>query len=303
VIVLEQKKIYIAEVSLVVITIIWGLGFPITDVAINIGFQANKIMVGRFLIAGILLTIVYYRKLKLIDRKIIIYGVITGLFLFFGFFFQTLGNVFTTSSKNGFITQLNIVFVPFLYFLFFRKKVDIYNILSVVIAVMGMFVLSEIYVQDAVFNIGDFYTLLCAIMVAFHVVTGSYFMKKHEFDPAIFVLINIYTAMIISIFAMLIFDTYPSITVVDLWPLVFLGVLNTALGFLVQSYALKISLPTRISLIVALESVFAAIGAVLILHEVVSYSLVIGGLLILGAVLFNEVKPFKKNRKILKEVI
>lgn len=297
-----QNKVYFAELSLVVITIIWGLGFPITDIAITIGFQANTIMVGRFVTASVLLTIVYYKRLKNIDRKIILYGVITGLFLFAGFFFQTLGNVYTTSSKNGFITQLNIVFVPFLYFMFFKKKVDLYNIISVIIAVVGMMILTEIYVENTLFNIGDFYTFICAVMVAFHVVTGSYFMKKHEFDPALFVLINIYTSMVISFISMLIFDSYPSIVVFDLWPLVFLGVLNTALGFLVQSYALKISLPTRISLIVALESVFAAVGAVIILSETVSYSLVIGGVLILGAVVFNETKPFKKNRIIVEEV-
>lgn len=300
---MEQKKIYFVELSLVVVTIIWGLGFPITDVAINIGFQANTIMVGRFLTASILLTIVYHKKLKLINRKIVLYGIITGLFLFSGFFFQTLGNVYTTSSKNGFITQLNIVFVPFLYFLFFRKKVDFYNILSVIVAVIGMIILSDIFIENSAFNIGDFYTLLCAVMVAFHVVTGSYYMKKHHFDPALFVLINIYTAMVTSVIAMLVFDTYPSIGIVDLWPLLFLGVLNTALGFLVQSYALKISLPTRISLIVALESVFAAIGAVLILNEVVSSSLVIGGVLILGAVLLNEVKPFRKKKIIIEEIL
>ena len=93
---------------------------------------------------------------------------------------------------------------------------------------------------------------------------------------------------------MLVFDTYPNATLFDYWPLLFLGVLNTAFGFLVQSYALKISLPTRVSLIVALESVFAAIGSVLILNEVLSVSVLIGGVLILSAVVFNEIKPFKK---------
>ncbi len=139
-------------------------------------------------------------------------------------------------------------------------------------------------------------------MIAFHVVTGSYYMKKLHFDPALFVLINIYTSMVMSIVAMLLFDTFPTIEVIDLWPLIFLGVLNTALGFLVQSYALKASLPTRVSLIIALESVFAAIGAVLILNETMSYSLVIGGFLILSAVLLNEIKPFRKNRDIVEEI-
>ena len=217
------------------------------------------------------------------------------MFLFGGFYFQTLGSAFTTPSKNGFITQLNIVFVPFLYLLFFKKLIDGYNIISVLIAIVGMIFLMELSVNNFQVNIGDIYTFICAIMVAFHVVTGSYYLKKHELDPALFVLINIFTAMILSFIFMILFDELPTITIGNFWPLIFLGILNTALGFSVQSYALKVSLPTRVSLIVALESVFAVIGSVLIIGEVLSYGVVIGGFLIISAVVFNELKPFKNK--------
>ncbi len=292
---MTDKKVIFAEVSLFFVTIIWGLGFPITRIAIDLGFGANTIMVGRFLTATIVLAVVYRKKLKHIDSKLIIYGSIAGVFLFLGFFFQTLGNAATTPSKNGFITQLNIVFVPYLYYLFFKKKVDIYNGLSIILAVFGLFLLS--YEQGTFnnFNIGDFYTLICAIMVAFHVVTGSYFQKTHDFDPALFVLINITISAVFSVVAALIFETLPPVIIYMYWPLVFLGVFNTALGFLVQSYALKLSLPTKVSLIVALESVFAVIGSVLIVDELLNAQLVIGGLLIIGAVLFSELKPFRRR--------
>jgi drug/metabolite transporter (DMT)-like permease len=296
VIYIDNKKVIISELSLVVITIIWGLGFPITEIAINYGFGANTIMVGRFLTASILLTIVYFKRLKNINKELLLYGIITGVFLFLGFYFQTLGNAFTTASKNGFITQLNIVFVPLLYFLFFKKKVDLYNVLSVIIAVIGMFVLAEVGLNVLHINIGDFYTFICAIMVAFNVVTGSFFQKKYDFDPALFVLINIYTAMVFSVIAMILFEEVPILTMNNVWPLVFLGVLNTALGFLVQSYTLKISIPTRVSLIVALESVFSAIGSVILLQEVLGVSVLFGGSLIIFAVIFNEIKPFKKKK-------
>jgi drug/metabolite transporter (DMT)-like permease len=290
-----HKRTVFAEVSLFFVTIIWGLGFPITKIAVNAGFGANTIMVGRFLTATIILSAVYYRRLKKIDKKILMLGVITGVFLFLGFFFQTLGNVHTTPSKNGFITQLNIVFVPYLYVLFFKKKVDIYNILSIIVAILGLFLLSYEAGSFNGFNIGDFYTLLCAVMVAFHVVTGSYYQKKYDFDPALFVLINIITSAIFSIIFALIFETLPDVGMIMYWPLIFLGLFNTALGFLVQSYALKLSLPTKVSLIVAMESVFAAIGSVLILNEIITLQLVIGGLLIITGVLLSELKPFKKR--------
>ncbi len=296
---MSNKKVVFAESALVVVTIIWGLGFPITKIAVNSGFGANAIMVGRFLTASIILSVIYFRRFKNINRQILIYGIITGIFLFLGFYFQTLGNVYTTPSKNGFVTQLNIVFVPYLYFLFFKKKVDKYNIISVVVAMIGMFIL--MYDNDFFggINKGDIYTFICAIMVAFHIVTSSYYQKRFDFDPALFVLINILVSMVFSVAFMLIFDEFPvDIILIDLWPLVFLGVLNTALGFLVQSYVLKISIPTRVSLIVALESVFAAIGSVLIINEILSIQIVIGGILIISGILITELKPF--NNKMIK---
>ena len=291
---MSNKKVVFAELALVMVTIIWGLGFPITKLAVNSGFGTNTIMVGRFLTASIILSLVYFRRFKNINKQIIKYGIITGIFLFFGFYFQTLGNVYTTPSKNGFITQLNIVFVPYLYFLFFNKRVDKYNIISVVVAMIGMLIL--MYDNEFLkgINKGDIYTFICAIMIAFNVVTGSYFLKKYDFDPALFVLINILISMVLSIIFMLLFDSFSAnISVIDLWPLLFLGVFNTAIGFLVQSYALKISVPTRVSLIVSLESVFAAIGSVLIINEVLSIQIVIGGILIISGILITEIKPFK----------
>ena len=292
---MANKKVLYAELSLVVVTIIWGLGFPITKIAVNMGYGANTIMVGRFVTASIILSVIYYKKLKTINKTILKYGIITGVFLFFGFYFQTLGNVYTTPSKNGFITQLNIVFVPFLYYLFFRKKVDIYNVISVIVAVFGMFLLSFDSNGFTGINIGDIFTFFCAIMVAFHVVTASYFQKKYNFDPATFVIINIYTSMVISVIFMALFETLPNISIINMWPLLILGVFNTAFGFLVQSYALKISLPTRVSLIVAMEAVFAAIGSWLIIGEIITIQIAIGGFLIISGILITELKPFKKK--------
>jgi len=288
------KKASFAELALFLITIIWGLGFPITKIAINYGFGPSAIMVGRFLIATIVLLIVYRKRIFPINYVAVKYGVITGVFLFFGFYFQTLGNVYTTASKNGFITQLNIVFVPYLYFVFFKKKMDFYNIISVLIAITGLFLLSYDKGEFAGINLGDFYTLICAIMVAFNVVTGSYFQKKHDLDPAEFVFYNILTSFVLSLCFLLLFEEITTIAIYKYWPIVFMGVLNTALGFLVQSFALKYSLPTRVSLIVTLESVFAVIGSIIIVGEEMTYGIVFGGVLIIIGVLISELKPFSR---------
>lgn len=290
-----KRNVAYAELMMVVVTIIWGLGFPITEIALDSGFGTNTIMVGRFLTASILLTLIYYKRLKNFDKKTLFFGVVTGIFLFLGFYYQTLGNAYTTASKNGFITQLNIVFVPFLYYLFFRKRVSIYNIMGVGIAILGLFILTYSSEGLSGINIGDFYTFICAIAIAFHVVTSSYYQKKYNLDPVLFTLGSMYIAMILSVGLMVIYEDVPVITVSNVWPLVILGIFNTAFGFLVQSYALKISNPTRISLIVALESLFGAVGSVLIVNDILTVNIVVGGLLIIGAILITELKPFSKK--------
>jgi drug/metabolite transporter (DMT)-like permease len=296
---LKNKKVVFAELSLLVITVIWGLGFPITRIAIDFGFGPSTIMLGRFMIAALLLTIVYFKRLKFIDKKIILFGIITGVFLFLGFYFQTVGNVYTTPSKNGFITQLNIVFVPFLFMLFFRKLVDVYNVIAVLIALVGMFVLSYNPTGFSGVNIGDILTFICAIMVAFHIVSASYFQKKYNFDPALFVLVNIVTSFVLSGLLFVFTESLPVVEIKFYWPILFLGVFNTALGFLVQSFALKISLPTRVSLIVALESIFAAVSSYIILNEEMTSAIIFGGALIILGVLINEIKPFSKKKEVL----
>lgn len=295
-----KNKVLMSELLLVIVTVIWGFGFPITKLAINAGFGPYTVTFARFSIASIVIALVYKNKLKFINKKLLTYGVITGLFLFAGFYFQTLGAVFTTPSKNGFITQLNIIFVPFLYYFFVKVRIDIHNIIAVFIALIGLYLLSFYRTGIESINIGDFYTFLCAILVAFHVVTSSHFQKKYDFDPGLFVLISMATAMVLSMI-LVPFETIPSITINTVWPLIFLGLFNTALGFLIQSYTLKISHPTRVSLIVALEGLFGALGSVLIINEFLTINILLGGLFIILGILLTELKPFRK-RVLIKRV-
>ncbi|MFH5881374.1 MAG: DMT family transporter [Candidatus Izemoplasmataceae bacterium] len=290
-----KNKVLLSESLLVIVTVIWGLGFPITKLAVNAGFGPYSVTLARFLVASIVLSILYRKRLKFINKTIIKYGFIAGIFLFLGFYFQTLGAIFTTPSKNGFITQLNIIFVPFLYFIFVRIRIDIHNILAVLIALFGLYMISFHQVSFNTINRGDIFTFICAILVAFHVVTSSHYQKTHDFDPPMFVLVSMITAMIFA-FILIPFETIPTLTVQNVWPLIFLGIFNTAIGFLVQSYALKISHPTRVSLIVSLEGLFGAIGSVLIIKEILTVNIVFGGLLIISAILLTELKPFRKRR-------
>ncbi len=289
-----KKATYVSEVMLVAVTVIWGLGFPITKLAVEAGFGANSVLFSRFLVAVCVMAAIYRRRLKRLDRRHIVFGAVTGVFLFLGFYFQTLGAIHTTPSKNAFITQLNIVFVPFLAMLFSRIRVDKYNLVAVAVSLTGLYFISLHGVRFGDINIGDVFTFLCAVLVAFHVVLSSHWQKRHDLDPVVFVFVSMVSAMVLAgLFAP--FETWPALTFVHAWPLGFLGVFNTALGFSIQSVALKLSSATRVSLIVAMEGLFGAIGSVLIIGEHLSTATVSGGLLVMAGILITEVSPVRRK--------
>ena len=291
-----KRDVWLSEGALIIVTMIWGLGFPITKLAVESGYGPNTIIFMRFLVASILIGIIVRRRILSMGRTYLIFGFVSGVFLFLGFYFQTLGAVYTTPSKNAFITQLNIVFVPFLAIWFSKQKLDGHNVLAVLIAICGLYLIAFEGRRFQGMNMGDVFTFICALLVAFHVVTASHFQKKFHLYPALFVFVSMVTAMFLALFFVP-FETIPVITLGNVWPLFFLGLFNTALGFSVQSIALKVSQPTRISLIVSLEGLFGAIGSVLIIREVLSVYLVVGGFMILTGIVLTELKPFRRRRK------
>jgi drug/metabolite transporter (DMT)-like permease len=82
----------------------------------------------------------------------------------------------------------------------------------------------------------------------------------------------------------------PTITIANFWPLIFLGIINSAFGYLVQMHALDHLKPETMSLILSFESVIGSIASVFILAEPLSLNIIIGGSLILTAILYSNLK-------------
>ena len=101
---MEKRNIFLAEFAMVIVTIIWGFVFPIAQLAIDAGYGTYSILFFRFGIAVVILPVVFRKRLKYINKELIKARMTVGIILFFGFFMQTRGLVYTTPSKNAFIT-------------------------------------------------------------------------------------------------------------------------------------------------------------------------------------------------------
>src|SRR4051794_35758611 len=128
---------YIGEILLVVTAIIWGSGFVASAVSLEY-YTPYQILAGRFLIGAIILSVIFHKKLKKMNKSMVIKGAILGVFLYLAFALQTVGLQYTTPSKNAFLTAVNVVIVPFIGFLLYKRKMDMYELSGAVLAVIGV---------------------------------------------------------------------------------------------------------------------------------------------------------------------
>jgi drug/metabolite transporter (DMT)-like permease len=200
---------------------------------------------------------------------------------------QTVGIEYTTAGKNAFITASNVVIVPFLYWLTSRKKPNIYEVIGAILCFVGIGVLS--LDANLTMGLGDLLTLIGGFFYACHIVSVGYYSKKH--DPILLTIFQFSVTAILSLIFALIFEPkVSSVTGEMIFPIVYLALFSTLIGFLIQNVAQKYTSSTHAAIILSMESVFGNIFSIIFLKEALSVRLFIGCLLILISVITTETK-------------
>ncbi len=289
---------YFGEIALTITAIIWGSGFVASAIALD-HFTPYQILAGRFIIGTLILGVIFHKKLKNIDKSTMIKGAVLGIFLYLAFALQTVGLQYTTPSKNAFLTAVNVVIVPFIAFVMYKRKIDMYELVGAILAMIGVGVLSLKLSADI--NIGDVLTLGCAFGFAFHIFYTAKYVKHS--DPISLTLIQMITAAIIgSIVVAFKGETSVVMEKEGLFSLLYLGVFSTTIAYLLQTLAQKMITETKAAIILSTESFWGMVFSVAILDEAMTIKMVLGAILILCAIIISETKlPFLKKNK-LKEI-
>ena len=189
-------------------------------------------------------------------------GLICGCALFVASSLQQIGIVYTDAGKAGFITAMYIVLVP----------------------VVGLYLLSCMGVSQI--NKGDLYLMGCAL--AFSVQITCIDRLAGNLDGLRMNCIQALVVTVLSVpFILLTKETVVFSDITACWfPLVFSGVLSMGVAYTLQIVGQQGLEPTTASLIMSLESVFAALGGWLILHQTMTPWELLGcGLVFAGVVL------------------
>ena len=284
-------------ISLLLATVIWGSAFiaqsvgmdyigPFTFQAVRCGLAVAFLMPLIFLFDKDKKN--YWRNWK--DAKLWKTGIVCGIALYIAAGLQQVGIIYSTAAKAGFITAMYIVIVPILGLLF-RKKPPVTAWISVAIAVAGLYLLSCTGVDGI--NIGDICLIICAIAFAVQITLVD--RLAAQLDGLRLNCIQSFVCAVLSAINMLMTESVSLDNILSCWlPLCYAGILSMGVAYSLQIIGQRHVDPTPASLIMSLESVFAALFGWLLLHEVLNTPELLGCLLVFVAVILSQI-PVKKN--------
>lgn len=280
-----MKKSLKADLALILVTIFWGAGFPATKIALQTMTPYYHIGI-RFAVASLLLSLLFYKKLRSLNKSLIKPALILSSLLFATYAFQTVGIQYTTASKSGFFSGLAVLIVPLFSIFYLKTKLELKTIISVITATLGLFLLSYTG-SDFNFNIGDFLTILCSICYAWQLLFTGTYVQKH--DATLLAIVQLFFVSLYGMAFAVILEPIPvNMSVPSFWSLMFSAVFCTAFAFWMQTTAQKFTAASHIALIFTMEPVFGALTSFLLLNEVLGARGIIGGILIVSAMIISE---------------
>ena len=292
-----MKNKLTSNIALFLTALIWGLSFVAQRAGMEyIGpFTFNAV---RSFMGGLsLLPLIFWIKVSIPDtrterRKHVQHinleraGVACGIALFLAMSVQQYCMKYVGAGKAGFITALYIIFVPILTILL-GKKLNKIIIASVSLALCGLYLLC--YKAGSGFSIYDIMLLLSAFLYAVHIMVVNYYSKR--VNPLKVSCLQFFIVGLLSAFLVWLFESPNIDAIIDCKvPLLYAGVVTCGVAYTLQIFGQKHTLPVIASLILSLESVFAVLGGVFILHEVLSIKEIMGCVLMISGVLLSNLK-------------
>lgn len=293
-----NKKIR-GTVLLFLATIIWGSAFVSQKTAMEhmgpFTFQAVRCAMAVIALLPVSAIADRFKKdgktfvSRWADKKLWLTGILCGIPLFLAINLQQVGLVDTDSGKSGFLTAMYIVIVPIIG-LFLGKKPTVMIPISVGFAVVGLYFLS--CMGETSIGLPDLLLLGCALMFAVQITLVDRMAQNMDalrLNTVQAFVCTVLTAIVIP------FTEQPSWSAiwVCLFPLIHTGVFSMGIAYYLQIIGQQSLDSTPATLIMSLESVFAAIFSVLLPpHETMTVWEILGSGLIFAAVVLSQI-PLK----------
>ena len=284
----SRRTTLLATAALLTMTACWGSTFflikDLLDRVPTLDFLAV-----RFAIASIVLLIAAPRAVARLSPETRKRAVVLGLLYGVAQILQTAGLAHTAASVSGFITGMYVVATPLFAALLLRTRITPLTWAAVALAAVGLGILT---LDGFAVGYGEAITLVAALLYALHIVgLGAWSTPSEALGMSIL--------QIVVIAAVCLVATAPDGVVLPATPadwlsVAYMAIFAGALAMLGQTWAQAHLPATRTAIIMSMEPVFAAFFAVLVGNESPTLRMVVGGLVVLSAMLIVELAPRRK---------
>jgi len=273
-----------AELLLIYVAFSWGLGFPLMKIVLDDNDTFTVLWLRFSMSALMFVPFVLLTKQKM-SKGTLLLGLVLGSLLFLTFSLFIVGLNYTSSVNTGFLAGLGIIFVPLILAIIQRKLPKIDRIISAVLGLSGLVIISELNFSGI--NLGDSLVMLGAISSSIHIIVLDKFAKQHDATLLTFLQLLVMAVLSLGVSSAT-GNLLPREFTSEL--LISVGVtaiFATTLAFWVQTKYQSQTSADRAVLIFSLEPIFAAIFSALLLEEILSSNLIVGG----GAIFLAMIYP------------
>ncbi|WP_393971119.1 DMT family transporter [Oxyplasma meridianum] len=291
----NQKILYMGLILLV--TFFWGITFPLIKLALEY-ISPVVFLALRFAVSSLMLMPFIFRSGKLKDRRMARIGMTAGVFLFLGYYFQTVGLDYTTAANSGIITGIYVVILPFISFAYLKMKVSRLDVAASAIAFAGLFIMSasSLAIRSSTVEFGDIFTLICGVAYALQIAYVARY--SGGLDSTVFTFYQILTVAILStVFIPTYSTSLFTINALVVFVIIFTALFGGVLAYFITTKALIYVEPTSAGIIFVGEPIFAAISAVVIGGEVLGPLTIIGGTVMVFAMFLTSIDKYLSRRR------
>lgn len=297
-------KNFKGSIMLLITSLIWGTAFVAQSEGMNyvepFTYNALRTLLGGVILIPVILLVRFLdrrggREIKYSLKNTIIGGIYCGVVLFAASSFQQFGIAHTTAGKAGFVTALYIVIVPIIG-VFLHKKMPLRMWAFIAIALVGFWLLC--ISENFSVSMGDMLVFVGAVFFAIHITVIDYFNKRGT-DGVLMSCIQFFTAGLIMLICMFIFEKPVIADIAEARiTILYAGIMSCGVAYTLQILGQKHTNPTLATLLMSLESVFAALSGWLLLNEKLSIKELFGCVLIFTAVILAQLIGTDKPQEI-----
>lgn len=297
------KNQLVGSLLLLICAFIWGSAFVAQTTGAEYVGPFTFICLRNVLGTAVLLPVIFVSGLfrnkksetKKSDKKdkktLLIGGICCGAALCFASVFQQAGiDKGTDPGKAGFITALYILLVP-LSSVFMRKKVRPIIWVCVGSSVVALYLLCV--TESNSVALSDLLVLICAALYTVHILVID--KVSPHVDGVKLSCIQFFVASVISFFPALAFEGFEKEALIAALPSVaYAGIMSSGVAYTLQILGQQKTEPTLASMIMSLESVFAVLTSMAVLHLAPSPREAVGCVIMFVAIIVAQLPEKKK---------